>query len=191
MPNTKASEMSHLASNGPVIETQRLILRPPRTEDLDGFAALSADPESARFIGGVQPRTMAWRNLCVLAGSWSLQGFAMFSVLEKSTGAWVGRAGPWQPEGWPGTEIGWGLLREYWGRGYATEATAATMDWAFDNLGWTDVIHCIAPENTPSQQVALRLGSRVLGEAHLPPPLDTIRVDRWGQSRDEWRARRR
>ncbi|WP_240358781.1 GNAT family N-acetyltransferase, partial [Myxococcus vastator] len=83
--------MSHLASKGPVLETPRLLLRPPLAEDLEGFAALSADPESARFIGGVQPRLMAWRNLYAMAGAWSLQGFAMFSVLEKSTGAWVGR----------------------------------------------------------------------------------------------------
>ncbi|WP_426751897.1 GNAT family N-acetyltransferase [Myxococcus sp. Y35] len=173
-----------------VLETPRLILRPPVAADLDGFAALLADPVSARFIGGVQPRSVAWRSLCVMAGSWALHGFAMFSVLEKSTGAWVGRVGPWKPDGWPGTEIGWGLLREYWGRGYATEATTATLDWAFDHLGWTDVIHCIAPENTPSQQVALRLGSRLLGPGQLPPPLDTTRVDLWGQTRNAWRTRR-
>ncbi|MFP2960559.1 GNAT family N-acetyltransferase [Myxococcus sp. 1LA] len=180
-----------MTSTVPVLETARLLLRPPTMEDLEGFAALMADEESARFIGGVQPRSMAWRNVCVMAGSWSLQGFAMFSVLEKSTGAWVGRVGPWKPDGWPGTEIGWGLLRSYWGRGYATEAATATMDWAFEHLGWTDVIHCIVPENTPSQEVARRLGSRLLGPGQLPPPFDTRPVDLWGQSRDAWRSRRK
>ena len=175
---------------GPVLETPRLILRPPVAADLEGFVALLADPESARFIGGVQPRTMAWRALCVMAGAWALQGAAMFSVLEKATGAWVGRVGPWHPEGWPGTEIGWGLRREYWGRGYATEASEATIDWAFEHLGWTDVIHCIVPENTPSKQVALRLGSSLRGPGRMPPPFDTLSVEVWGQSRDAWRARR-
>ncbi len=173
-----------------VLETPRLLLRPPVAEDLEGFAALLADPESARFIGGVQPRTMAWRALCVMAGAWALQGAAMFSVLEKATGAWVGRVGPWHPEGWPGPEIGWGLRREFWGRGYATEASEATLDWAFEHLGWTDVIHCIAPENTPSKQVALRLGSSPRGPAPLPPPFDSKPVEIWGQHRDTWRARR-
>jgi len=179
-----------VASPVPLIETPRLILRPPVAEDLDGFASLMADPASARFIGGAQPRSTTWRSLCVMAGAWALHGFAMFSVLEKSTGAWVGRVGPWQPDGWPGTEVGWGLLPAYWGRGYATEAAAATIDWAFDQLGWTEVIHCIAPENTASQQVALRLGSHLRGPGQLPPPHEALRIDVWGQSREEWRAHR-
>ena len=75
---------------GPTLETARLILRPTAPEDLDGFATLIGDPESARFIGGVQPRSMAWRAMAAMAGSWVLQGFSMFSVIEKATGRWVG-----------------------------------------------------------------------------------------------------
>src|ERR1700739_835363 len=128
-------------SLGPTLETDRLLLRPPQAQDLDGFAELVAFEESARFIGGVQPRPVAWRNLCVMAGSWATQGFAMFSVIEKESGRWVGRVGPWRREAWPGSELGWGLLRSAWGRGYATEAAAAAIDWAFDRLGWPEVIH--------------------------------------------------
>jgi len=112
-------------------------------------------------------------------------------VLEKTTGRWVGRIGPWVPEGWPGTEVGWGLLHEFWGRGYAVEAANTAIDWAFDHLGWTEVIHCIAPENTPSQQVARRLGSRLLGPGKLPPPHENTPIEIWGQRREEWRARRK
>ncbi|QSQ26800.1 GNAT family N-acetyltransferase [Pyxidicoccus parkwayensis] len=176
---------------GPTLQTARLILRPTALEDLDGFAALIADPESARFIGGVQPRAMAFRAMSAMAGSWALQGFSMFSVLEKSTGQWVGRIGPWMPEGWPGTEVGWGLLRSAWGKGYATEAATAAIDWAFETLAWTRVIHCIAPENTPSAEVARRLGSTLIGPTKLPPPYDTAVIEAWGQSREEWRARRK
>lgn len=176
---------------GPTLETQRLILRPTALEDLDGFAAMMADPESARFIGGVMSRPQVWRGMAAMAGSWVLQGFAMFSVLEKATGRWVGRIGPWMPEGWPGPEVGWGLLREAWGKGYAVEAATATMDWAFDHLGWTEVIHSIAPENTPSQQLAKRLGSRLIGPGKLPPPYENVVTEIWGQSREEWRARKK
>ena len=177
--------------SGPVIETERLMLRVPEQGDLDGWAAMMADEEAARFIGGVQPRTASWRGLASMAGSWSLLGFGMFSVVEKSTGQWVGRIGPWMPEGWPGTEVGWGLMRQAWGKGYAVEAAEATIDWAFDNLGWTEVIHCIDPDNTPSQKVAQRLGSKNLGPGVLPAPFEQAVIEIWGQTREDWRARRR
>src|SRR5438105_3407950 len=103
-------------SEGPVLETERLILRPPQAEDLDAWAAFAADEVAARLLGGAQGRSSAWRALCTMAGAWSVNGFSMFSVIEKSTGRWIGRLGPWRPEEWPGTEVAWGLAREVWGR---------------------------------------------------------------------------
>ncbi len=76
-----------------------------------------ADEETARFIGGVQTRPVAWRGFLTMAGAWAMQGFAMFSVIEKSSGRWIGRLGPWVPEGWPGTEVGWGLAARRMGQG--------------------------------------------------------------------------
>ena len=175
---------------GPTLETPRLILRPPVEEDLDGLAEMMADEETARFVGGQQARSGAWRQLAAFAGSWALRGYGMFSVIEKASGRWVGRLGPWRPEDWPGAEVGWGLIRGAWGKGYATEGSAATIDWAFDALGWDDVIHCIAPANTPSARVAERLGSTRRGSAWLPAPYDGEPVDIWGQTREQWRARR-
>lgn len=178
-------------SIGPTLETARLILRPPAEQDLDAWAAFAADPEAARFLGGAQSRPLAWRSMMTMAGSWAVHGFAMFSVIEKASGRWVGRLGPWRPEGWPGREIAWGLAREAWGKGYATEGATAAMDWAFDTLGWSEAIHTIDPENTGSQAVAKRLGSRLIGPGQLPPPLDVFRIEIWGQSRDDWRRRPR
>ena len=65
------------------------------------------------------------------------------------------------------------------------------MDWAFDHLGWTDIIHTIAPDNIASQRVAQRLGAVNRGPGKLPPPVDAYPVEIWGQSRADWRARRR
>ena len=113
----------------------------------------------------------------------------MFSVIERATGRWVGRIGPWQPEGWPGTEIGWGLAREAWGKGYATEAATAAADWAVDTLGWLDIIHVIAPENTASIAVATKLGSTNRGAGRLPQPYQDARIDVWGQTAAQWRQR--
>lgn len=173
------------------IETSRLILRPPAIEDLDPWAEMMTDLETARFIGGVMSRSVTWRALMTMIGSWHALGFGMFAVIEKSTGRWIGRLGPWQPEGWPGTEIGWAVVRDCWGKGYATEGAAAATDWAFDNLGWTDVIHSIAPDNVASQSVARKLGSINRGRGVLPEPYQDSIIDIWGQSREQWRARAR
>jgi RimJ/RimL family protein N-acetyltransferase len=172
------------------LETERLILRPPMREDYEPWAAFVADEEAMRYIGGVQARSPAWRSLAAMAGSWQLQGFAMFSVIEKATGRWIGRVGPWQPEGWPGTEVGWSIVRAAWGRGYGPEAATASIDWAFDNLGWTEVIHTIDPANHNSKAVAAKLGSRYLRMDELPEPHHGKPVEVWGQSREAWRARR-
>lgn len=174
----------------PRIETERLILRPVKSEDLDGWAELMADPDSARFIGGPVARAAAWRGMAAMAGSWVLNGFGMFSMIERTSGRWIGRTGPWQPEGWPGTEVGWGVLKSATGKGFAYEAAVASIDWAFANLGWSEVIHCIDPANTPSQKLARRLGSTNRGPGKLPPPFEHFEVDVWGQTKEQWRAKR-
>ena len=172
------------------LETERLVLRPTSSEDFEGWAAFMGDAQAAHHIGGQQPRAVAWRGFLSMAGAWQIQGFAMFSVIEKSSSRWVGRLGPWMPEGWPGTEVGWGIVREAWGNGYATEGAAAAVDWAFEHLGWTEVIHTIAPDNLASQGVARKLGSRNLRAGRLPAPFEHLPIDIWGQSREEWFARR-
>lgn len=174
----------------PTIETERLILRPPVAEDFEGFAAFHADAETMTHLGGVVTAPVAWRNMRGMAGAWALDGFSMFSVIEKASGAWIGRIGPIYPHGWPDREVGWGLLSKYWGKGYAREAAAASMDFAFDALGWDKVIHTIDPLNIGSAKVAKALGSRVLGQGRLPDPYSHLLVDIWGQNRDEWRVNR-
>jgi RimJ/RimL family protein N-acetyltransferase len=124
----------------------------------------------------------------MMMGAWTVRGYSVFSVIEKENGRWIGRLAPWRPEGWPGTEVIYGLTREAWGNGYASEGVAIAIDWAFRTLGWTEVIHCIDPSNDKSQWVAARLGSRILRKARLPAPLH-LEVDVWGQTLDEWLAR--
>src|ERR1044071_4840732 len=101
-----------MGREAPRIETERLILRGPRPEDFEGWAAYMADGAASKFIGGPQVRSVAWRGFLQVAGAWLIQGFSMFQVEEKATGRWIGRLGPWMPEGWPGTEVGWGLIPE-------------------------------------------------------------------------------
>ena len=180
--------MSRDDFDGPVIETERLRLRPPVLADFDAYAAYVADPEGMHFIGGAQSRAVAWRTFMVYAGAWAMGGPSMFFVFERDGGAFVGRIGPWRPEGWPGCEVGWGIARRHFGRGYAGEAARAGMDFAFDRLGWTDVIPSIDPANAPSIALAERLGSRRREDALLPDPFNRM-IGVWGQTREAWRRR--
>lgn len=180
-----------MTANEIQIETARLALRKPRIEDFDRYAELQAHEDAMRFLGGVVPRHAAWRKFLQMPGAWAVQGFAMFSVIEKSSGLWQGQLGPWQPDGWPGTEIGYAFHPDAWGKGYAIEAAAAATDWAFDNLGWNEVIHCIDPGNIASQKVAQRLGSKNRGPGRLPEPLDDHPIEVWGQTRAEWAENRK
>lgn len=174
----------------PVLETERLQLRPPQAEDFDPLCELMADEVTTRYIGGVQSPPLAWRSLCGIVGHWQLRGYGFFSVIEKETGQWLGRIGPWYPHGWPQPEIGWTLNRASWGKGYATEAGVACMDHVFDTLGWDSVIHLIHAENHGSQGVARRLGSVHTGrEAEVAG--FGLMADIWGQSAAEWKDNRK
>jgi len=173
-------------SSLPIIETARLILRPPIQHDFASWSAFMADQDASRFIGGPQTPPISWRGMAAMAGSWALKGFGMFSVIECETGRWIGRIGPWQPEGWPGPEIGYGLIRDAWGKGYAYEAVSASIDWALRNLGWSEFIHIIDPENAASIALARRLGSISRGPGRLPPPWDKEVLEIWGQTAEEW-----
>ncbi|MCW5724609.1 MAG: GNAT family N-acetyltransferase [Maricaulaceae bacterium] len=173
-----------------VIETPRLILRPPDLRDFEPMCAVMADETAARFIGGVQPPELVWRSLAAIIGHWAVRGYGFFSVEDKASGDWAGRAGPWFPHGWPSEEVGWTIAPRFQGRGYATEAAAAAMDWAFGTLGWTSVIHLIHADNLPSAAVARKLGSGNTGRRAELAGFG-VTVDVWGQSREDWRARRR
>jgi RimJ/RimL family protein N-acetyltransferase len=148
----------------PKLETDRLILRGFVETDLDAYAEMCADPEVMRFIGGKPlSRAEAWRNMATIVGHWYLRGYGFWAVQERSSGEIVGRIGCWQPEGWPGLEVGWTLRRAFWGRGYATEAAKASVDYGFKNLEQSQIISLIDPNNHASQRVAERLGAKIIG----------------------------
>jgi RimJ/RimL family protein N-acetyltransferase len=142
--------------------SKRLLLRMFRESDLDAYAAMCGDPEVMRYLGAGYPLTRAesWRNMALVLGHWQLRGFGLWAVEERSTGLLAGRVGCWQPEGWPGREIGWTFRREFWGRGYATEAAQTVLADGFSHPGTSRLISLIHPQNERSIAVALRLGMR-------------------------------
>ena len=149
--------------------TDRLELRRWREQDLDAYAAIVAKPDVSRYLGTGQvlDRAAAWRQMALLVGHRELRGFTQSAVLERDTGRLVGRGGIWQPEGWPGLEIGWVLDPGVWGRGYASELGRASRDHAFHVLGARHVISVIQPENAASIRVAVAIGSTLEGEQEV------------------------
>ncbi|MDQ1439404.1 MAG: hypothetical protein QOK43_3033 [Acidimicrobiaceae bacterium] len=152
----------------PVLETDRLLIRPFETGDLDEWAEVMSDPEVVAFLGTPpMSREDAWRSMAIFLGHEQLRGWSNNAVVEKSSGRLVGRSGLWQPEGWPGLEVGWALGRFAWGHGYATEAAAAWRDWAFAELAADELISVIHRDNARSIAVAERIGHTLWREAEV------------------------
>jgi RimJ/RimL family protein N-acetyltransferase len=159
---------NELAMTDVVLETDRLILRMWQENDFDSYARICADPDVMRYLGGkVLSRAEAWRHMALMIGHWHLRGYGHWAVEEKETGTFAGRIGFFNPDGWPGFEIGWTLGREFWGKGYATEGARRALAYAFDELGKKHVISLIHPENLASIRVAERLGEKPEGTAEI------------------------
>jgi len=151
----------------PTLETERLILRPARLADFDAYAAMWADPDVTRFIGGKPfSREASWTRFLRQLGMWRAYGFGFFIVEEKVTGRFLGEAGfhDLKREITPsleGTmETGWGLVPAAHGRGYATEAVTALLAWRAATFPGMRVTCIIDPDNAQSIRVAGKLGFR-------------------------------
>ncbi|MGR3760604.1 GNAT family N-acetyltransferase [Roseobacteraceae bacterium NS-SX3] len=156
----------------PVLETDRLILRPHRAEDHAAVAALWADPEVVRFIGGTPSSAEAsWSRLLRYIGHWQALGFGYWAVTARDGGRFLGEAGfadfrrDMEPalNGTP--EAGWVLAAEAHGRGIATEAVRCIHAWAEAEKDWRETVCIFDPAHAASQNVARKLGYEVRGEA--------------------------
>ena len=147
--------------------TPRLSLAPNTLADFDDSAAMWADPDVTRFIGG-KPNTReeAWARLLRQAGLWALFGFGYWGVRETSSGRYVGEVGFMnagrdldQPFG-DTPEAGWALVPWAHGKGYATEALVAAHAWLDGNFGKPRTVCMIQDGNLASVSVAAKLGYR-------------------------------
>lgn len=142
------------------LTTERLNLRFWKQEDFPVYEAYYADAATARFVGGVKSSAEAWRHLASVIGHWTLRGFGQWAVEEKSTNKLVGCIGLIKPEGWPELEVGYWLVPEAQGKGFASEAVIAARDYAFKQLGAETLVSYIDPANEPSKKLAERLGAQ-------------------------------
>ena len=155
----------------PTLTTRHLTLRPlDPSLDTEPILSLGRDPEVSRFLNDGRPMSCTdveeflERHLTQYPAG---RGFA--AVIERETGAFAGWAGVQVPRRWmakvvdcpldPETvEVGWTLVPESRGNGYATEAADAWIDHGFGTLGLTEIIAVHDPANTASERVMNRLG---------------------------------
>lgn len=154
-----------------MIETRNLSLRRPEIGDLDAIHAMRSDLAVVRFLGGrALSREEAWHRLTRIVGHWTLRGYGMFAVVEKSSGDLVGEVGLF--DGCRGLsadfdnapEAGWILASAAHGKGYAAEAAAAAHRWFAATHGDRRSVCIIAPENLASFRVAQKLGYKSFGQ---------------------------
>jgi RimJ/RimL family protein N-acetyltransferase len=149
----------------PTIETPRLKLRAYRLEDFDAYAALWADPEVVRHIGGVPfQREAAWTRFLRQIGLWHHLGFGPFGIEHRASATLVGEAGfhdlhrAIMPPLEGTMEAGWALTPALQGQGLAEEAMRAAIDWAGAHGVGSRLAAIIDPDNTPSLRLAEKLG---------------------------------
>jgi RimJ/RimL family protein N-acetyltransferase len=145
------------------IETEKLMMRPVRVEDVDDLVAMHADPLTRRVFGEwARDQVEDWAERSVR--EWEERGHGKLSIFDRESGAFLGRSGL---RFWPEfgeTEVGWVLMPDARGRGIATEAGRACVEWGFRDFALPYVTAMIAPDNDASTTVARRLGMAPLRE---------------------------
>lgn len=147
----------------PVLESERLFLRPIQASDHDALAEFLANGDDTRYVGGPENRDDVWWRMAAFVGHWGFLGHGQFALVDKASGALAGYAGTFSPPNRPEPEIGYALFPAFRGRGFATEAVERVLSFVYGELGWSTAVSYINPENRPSIRVAERVGARLDG----------------------------
>ena len=143
------------------LTTQRLILRRWRSEDCEPFAALNADPLVMRFFPARLSRAESDVMVERMEAHFEKHGFGLWAVELRESGTFLGFTGlnvpGFEAPFTPCVEIGWRLAAEHWGRGFATEAARAALQFAFEELKLDEVVALAVPLNVPSRRVMEKL----------------------------------
>ncbi len=144
------------------IHTERLVLRRWRDSDREPFAAMNADSAVMEHMTGLLSREESDAFIDRVEQGFEIWGFGLWALEVPGVADCIGFTGLWPPSFdahfTPAVEVGWRLAREHWGRGYATEAAAAALDFGFDEAGLGEVVSFTIPANVRSIAVMERLG---------------------------------
>ena len=160
-----------MITSPPVIETERLRLRPQLLSDKADHIAMWADERVTRFIGG-EPRApdVSWGKFLSSAGLWPVMGFGYWVFADRASDALIGMGGLSYfcrgiPELEDVPEAGWAFAADHWGGGLATEAMSTALGWADAHLDAGEVRCIIDQGNAASERVAAKLGFRRIGDS--------------------------
>jgi [ribosomal protein S5]-alanine N-acetyltransferase len=151
-----------------LLETPRLLLRPFGPGDAEIVHRVYSDPDVMRYVatGPMASLAVTERLLQDYDSHQRRHGYSFWAVIERASGDLIGDSGLYRtPTG--EIELGYTLGAAWWGRGYATEAARAAMDWAFRERDFDRLLSLIDPDNAASIRVAERLGETLLGETQL------------------------
>ena len=176
----------------PVLESERLLLKPRTEADLDFVAALNADPEVMRHIAAVGDPAMGREGVAARSFLHVERGLGYWTVFTRADESeplgYVGLI-PWRAEADAGTvELSYRFMARHWGRGHASEAAARLVRYGFDTLGLPTIAIVTHPENAASLRLAERLGfAREADRLAAPIGDPPVPAACFRQSADAWR----
>jgi len=169
-----------------MIETERLTLRPWIDADLEPFVAIVTDPAVGEWLGGARTLEQALTDFDRMRAFWNEHGHGWLAIARKDDGAVIGRVvcrrvpPEWKHPMNSVAEVGWALAHDAWGRGYASEAAAAMLDWGFPALQVPEIYAWTAATNLRSRAVMKRIGMSRAPEHDFEhpdlPPGDPLRA---------------
>ena len=144
------------------VDTERLCLRPFSLADGEAHERLYADPEVTRWLGdgpwlGAAARERSARTVARFVDHWAREGFGVWAVIERATGAFLGQCGLNRLEDGE-IEVLYALAQPAWGRGLASEAATAAVRYGFDVVGLSRIVAVARPDNTGSRRVMEKAG---------------------------------
>ncbi len=145
-----------------MLETERLLFRRLTWDDLDEMVAMRSDPDVARYIGGERARTREFNEtrLKFYLDCYDKFGYGMMATIYKSDDKLIGWCGLQPLEDTGETEVGYGFIKEYWGRGLGEEAARAWLDYGFNVAGLERIVAVAVPENKGSWRIMEKCGMK-------------------------------
>jgi RimJ/RimL family protein N-acetyltransferase len=166
-----------------ILDTERLTLRTLDADDAPFYLELVNQPSFLKFIGDKGVRTVEAARQAIADGPQAMQrerGHSLYLVQRRSDGAPLGMCGLIKRDSLPGVDIGYALMPEFWGQGYAHEAAAAVLAHGRDSVGLDRLMAITSPQNQSSIGLLLKLGLRFVEFTHLPPdqrPTNIYQID--------------